>query len=208
VLAAAPAKTAQAGSAKVTMSVAGNGKQIFHADGVSRLDRDQTRLHLTYDVRIGAVDPGTQIEGVLRGDDTYIKLPTSKHWIHTGADGEAFSTGVAESLDYLGAVTGNAKAEGGDTVRGVPVRTYSATVDLERVADNLPPVERDDYRRKRVEKGLPARLPLKVAIDEQGRIALMDYRSKIQGVDVQLHFELFDFGAKADFSVPKDVVEG
>ena len=210
VLAAAPAKTRAARTAKQFTSITAGGHKIFHATGFSRLDRDRAHLHITYDTKLGRLEAGSTADAVVDGDDYYLRLESSPDWIRipSDADDGTFSTGVAESLDYLSAVTGNAKADGEETVRGVPTRVYSATVDLNRVADNLPAGERDAYLKKLEDEDLPRSLPLKVAIDEEGRIVRMDYRATVRGSEVETRFELFDFGSDGDLSVPKRFVEG
>jgi hypothetical protein len=207
VLAAAPAKTRKAGSAKVFMSVAGAGTQIFHAGGISRLDRERTLLHMTFDVAIQGLKAGTKADGLIVNNDLYMKVGSAKRWVHLPSDNLTFSTGLAQSLRYLSAVTGNAKPAGEADVHGSRARVYAAVIDLDRVADNLPASERASYRKKRETEGLPARLPVKAAIDEQGRITRMDYVANVRGAKIEIRFDLYDFGAKADYSVPKHFVE-
>jgi hypothetical protein len=192
------------------MSLAASGQGIFHATGLSRLDRERTRLHVTFDRTIGSVTAGTEVEGVADGDDFYIRREGESGWLRVpDEEGDGtFSTGVADSLDYLAAVTGNAEYSGKESVRGAPARIYSATVDLQRVADRLPEKEQDEYREKISREGLPSKLPVKVAIDEQGRIVRMDYEATVQGSEVEIHIEIYDFGAKGDLSVPRRFEDG
>jgi hypothetical protein len=55
--------------------------------------------------------------------------------------------------------------------------------------------------------GLPQHLPLEVSIDEGGRIARMDYQATVRGSQVEFHFELYDFGVKADLAPPEKYAE-
>lgn len=204
VLAAAPAKTRAARTARMKLSLKANGRPILDASGVTRLDRELARLRFKFGVAVEGLPAGTAMIAVLEEDYVYVRLPDRPTWARVSLKGDdaTFSTGVSQSLGYLGAVTGNAKRAGEASIHGSQARLYSATVDLNRVADNLPVGERDAYRKKLVKESLPRRLPLKVAIDAQGRIARMNYRTRVQGVDVEANFELWDYGAKGDFSVP------
>lgn len=207
VLAAAPAKTRAAKTGRVSLTLYAGSRPLLRATGITRLDRESARYRFAFDTQVGAAKPGTKVEVVLDGDDIYSKLVGTKRWVHVPRDDSTFNTGVAESLDYLSAVTGDANPDGNDTVRGTPVRVYKTTVDLKRVADHLPPDQQARYRERVASTGLPQHLPLEVAIDEGGRITRMDYQATVRATRVEFHFELYDFGVRANLAPPKKYAE-
>jgi hypothetical protein len=191
------------GSARFSMRASYRGEDLFHADGLARLDRERGRMNVTYDTELEGVPAGTELTMVIDGDEGYVRLPGKRKWIHVPdtAEDPTFSTGMSESLGYLGAVTDDAESAGETTVRGRPAHLYSATVDLDRVAENLPADERDAYR-EGLERHELDELPMEAAIDDDGRIVRMTYEVDYQGEELNFSFDLFDFGAKGDLSVP------
>jgi hypothetical protein len=207
VVADAADRTRAEGSARAAMVVKANGRSILHAAGLTRLDRDLTRLSMTLDAAAGGLPAGARIEALMAADEAYVRQ-NGQGWVHVSSDAVAtgFSTGF-ESLEYLGAVTGNVEQQGTQTVRGEEVRVYSATVDLERVTEQLPADQRAAYEKERARTGVPDRLPLEVSIDERGRLTRMDYSVEVRGQELFARVDLFDFGAKGDLSPPKHYVE-
>jgi hypothetical protein len=208
VLAAAPAKTRTERTARMEMALSSSGKGLLHMSGVTRLDRERGRFQLTYDTSVGGLPAGTKADALMEGNDFYFKFEKRPVWVHVrDAASDSFSTGVSQSFEYLSAVIGNAKFVGGKTTHGERLRVYEATVDTGRVADHLPARERDAYRKKAAKFGIPARLPLTVAIDRRGRISEMHYDVTVRGNSVELLFELYDFGAKGNLTLPKHFIE-
>jgi hypothetical protein len=188
------------------MSISYNGSVLIEVAGVTRLDREHSRLRITVDESTGGIPAGTKLDSVVDGDDVYGRRVGSSHWVRSSGrtDQLAFNTGFSDSLDYLSAVTGNVETAGTtDTPFSTDVRLYKATVDLERVADKLPAGERDRYRERLDKVGLPTRLPIEVGLDEEGRIVKMDYNASVGGQDLEIDVAFHDFGARGDFSVPK-----
>ena len=210
VLAAAPKKTRDAGTARMALSMDFRGRPLFHASGISRLGHGLLRLRIVYDAPSGKIRAGESIDAVVEGEDLYTRLrERGAQWVHTRNDPEnpTFFSGAGQSLNYLSAVTGNARRDGFTDVRGTRVRAYTATVDLERVAEALPADQRTAYRR-RIGRYGTSRLPVRFGIDEQGRIASMAYQFSVRGQEFGLHAAFYDFGASGDLSVPKHFIEG
>jgi hypothetical protein len=199
-------KTQAAGTARIGMIGKVDDKQVLHASGLTRLDRDAMRLDMTFDVASGDLPAGTRGTVLMLGDEGYYR--DGDRWLHLSADalGPSFSTGF-ESLSYLGAVTDAVEPHGTSSIRGEPVRVYSTTIDLDGVSEQLPAGEQEAYDRERKRTGAPDRIPLEVSVDDRGRMARLDYTLPVQGHEVFFRIDLYDFGAKGDLSVPERVVE-
>jgi hypothetical protein len=89
---------------------------------------------------------------------------------------------------------------GSEEVRGDEATHYRASVDVEKLADEVPAAQRDEYvKEARGEEPLP----VDVWVDGEGRLRRVSIREEIeQDVDVVAAFELFDFGVDVEVEPP------
>jgi hypothetical protein len=213
---AAPAATAEAGSARIDMTVSAAGVEV-HGEGVMALDEQLGTL--TMDT--GA---GPSIETVFDGQVSYLRsdlfgpLPDGVEWVRldaqavaesqTGVDISQLATTDQNPTDALGALEAVAddgvEEVGEDDVRGVEATHYRATVDLlaaieeaEAVTDreafeHLADVYGDD----------PAEID--VWIDDDGRVVRQATSFEVAGSELTTTIELYDFGTDVDVEVPSE----
>jgi LppX_LprAFG lipoprotein len=113
-------------------------------------------------------------------------------------------TDPSQSLDLLRAAGTDFREVGEEEVRGVSTTHYEGTVDLEKVAEQVPPEARESYR-KLMELSGQGQIPMDVWIDDEGMTRRIAYEQKLgDGSTMALTQEYFDFGADVDVEPPPD----
>jgi hypothetical protein len=161
----------------------------------------------------GGDQKGKRVELVFAGDQRFVRQVGTRQWIKAPPQESATqSTDLESSLRYLSGVTDDVQRLGSERVRGVSTVRYSATVDLDKVADSLPDDERDAYR-KQTQQLQTKTLPVELWIDDAHRLRRLTYGLDLKRLGVsepgleRLDFtaELYDFGEPAPIRVPTGV---
>ncbi len=227
VIAAAAARTAAQGSARVasTLRVSGPGdlRQSFAGEGAFDFERRTGRIEVGIDAAQGA--PFSEATVVFVDSTAYYGLPPGalpggKRWLQLDlqslADASALDFGPlvqasqadpTQYLLWLGALGPQVAKVGTATVRGVPTARYRAAVDLARLGEQAPPGQRDEWRaygetlRRRL--GVET-VPVEIWVDGDGlvRRLRLEYASAAEGTSTAVTTELFDFGARVDAKAP------
>jgi hypothetical protein len=156
-------RTRAEGTAQATYRVVTRpgGQVALEAEGPSDLRRTNARLAVRLGPGGGGAGAGDAIDVHVSEEGAYVRLPGAG-WQRAPQDAAGFSTGL-DALSWLGGVT--------DDARAVGPRRYRATIDLGRVAENLPRAERERYREELRRRFRTAELPAEIALDAQGRVA-------------------------------------
>ena len=113
-------------------------------------------------------------------------------------------TDPSQSLDLLRAAGTDFREVGEEDVRGVATTHYEGTVDLEKVAEQVPEEARESYRRL-MELSGQTEIPMEVWIDEDGLTRRVRYEQTLgDGTTMDLTQEYFDFGVEVDVEPPPD----
>jgi hypothetical protein len=113
-------------------------------------------------------------------------------------------TDPSQSLDLLRAAGTDFREVGAEDVRGVATTHYEGTVDLEKVAEQVPEEARESYRTL-MELSGQREIPVEVWIDEEGLTRRIRYEQKLaDGTTMDLTQEYFDFGTEVDVEPPPD----
>jgi LppX_LprAFG lipoprotein len=113
-------------------------------------------------------------------------------------------TDPSQSLDLLRAAGTDFQEVGEEDVRGVATTHYEGTVDLEKVAEQVPEEARESYRRLMQLSG-QSEIPVEVWIDEEGLTRRIRYEQKLaDGTTMDLTQEYFDFGTEVDVEPPPE----
>ena len=144
-------------------------------------------------------------------------IPGGKEWIKVDlammGEQDAFDlqqimqlsgTDPSQSLDLLRAAGTDFREVGEEDVRGVATTQYEGTVDLEKVAEQVPEEARESYRRL-MELSGQTEIPMEVWIDEDGLTRRVRYEQTLgDGTTMDLTQEYFDFGVEVDVEPPPD----
>lgn len=232
ILAAAPAKTIEAGSARIAVDAAvqGQTKGTFAGEGAFAFGTEQGRLVL--DLGPLGLAGAESTEVLLDGDVVYLKLGAAlpglgqRPWVRIDLGGlkEGQGDGI-EALRQLRAndpravinelrgVTGDAEKVGTETVRGIETIHYRATVDLDKAAAASPARVRADLTEVARQLGTPT-LPVEAWLDADGRLRRLRYTIDLADLDeeapakgdgtgtVVASLELFDFGTEVSVAPP------
>lgn len=171
---------------------------------------------------------GLRMHEVFKSSTIYVgsplfagKLPGGAHWIKVDVarlgQGLGFNlqelaggqSNPAQFLQYLRASAGKVTLVGTDLVRGVPVKHYTATIDLRRVADAVPQSGRARVRaalaKVVAETGLSS-VPVGVWVDDHGLVRRITLSLSLplagQRLQLSLALELFDFGPTPRLALP------
>lgn len=232
ILAAAPGKTINAGSARIAVDAAvqGQTKGTFAGEGVFAFKTEQGRLEL--DLGPLGLAGAERTEVLLDGKVVFLKLGGAlpglgkRPWVRIDlgtlkvgqGDGiEALRQLRANDpravINELRGVTGDAKKVGTETVRGVETTHYRATVDLDKAAAASPVSVRDDLTEVARQLGTP-KLAVEAWLDADGRLRRLRYTIDLADLDdgapakgagtgmVVATLELFDFGTEVAVSPP------
>jgi hypothetical protein len=113
-------------------------------------------------------------------------------------------TDPSQSLDLLRAASSDFREVGEEEIRGVQTTHYEGTVDLEKVAEQVPEDARESYRRLMEQSG-QREIPMEVWIDEDGLTRRVHYEQTLgDGTTMDLTQEYFDFGVEVDVEPPPD----
>lgn len=150
-------------------------------------------------------------EGKLPGGARWIKLDLGKVESSLGIDLRSLSSGQSDPsqfLQYLRAGGGTITAVGHETVRGAETTRYDATIDLEKVAEELPG---GGEKAKAAIKTLTAAtgvstVPVTVWIDSHHLVRRMKMKLAIPAGGrtgaASIDYELFGFGASPAVKAP------
>ena len=231
-IAAAPAKTAQAGSYRADFSIAMSGmagkpveltgKGIFDAEkraGRMRLDMSQLGG------AVGRRDVGVATI-VFDRLVVYLRLPflresqpKLKPWlafdleklgreegIDLGALEQLRESDPTRALAYLRGASGKVEDVGEEEIRGARTTHYRMTVDLRKAA-RRDPSESENLERV-IERIGVEKMPADVWVDDAGRVRRLKLAYENvrlapgQEGDVTLRMDLFDFGVAVDVAPP------
>jgi len=145
----------------------------------------------------------------LSGGKQWLKLDLSRARAAVGITSLTTTSDPTQFIDYLRAVSSETSSKGIQTIRGVPVAHYRATVDLNRYPDLVAAGDRQSVRRsiKTLEAALGGHtLPVDTWIDPNGlvrRISLTlgECVSRAH-VTFSMTMDLFDYGAQARPQLP------
>lgn len=182
--------------------------------GATSTDEDAMSGTIDFGATPGAPPPGTRF--VARDETFWFKYKGEDRWVKPATDPNdpSASTDLATSLRSLGATTQDARVDGHETVRGQRSTRYSATLDLKKFRDTLPPEEREDYNRG-LERFHLSRLPTTVWVGDDGLIRRFRFEIDLSKVPragsakLVAVFELFDHGhaRPATPPAPEDTIE-
>lgn len=232
VLAAAPARTIEAGSARIAVVANLEGQRRGTFDGQGELDLGAERGRLAVDLApLGLAGEG-RTEVLFDGDVVYIdlgrRLPGlgDRPWVRI--DLAALEEGQGDSiealrqlkandpgavLNLLRGVTGDVEVVGPEDVRGAPTTRYRATVDLAAARGSSPEAVRDDLDEVIRQLGT-SRLPVEAWLDAEGRLRRLRYTFDLAELAddapakgagegrATATLELYDFGVEVAFAEP------
>lgn len=235
ILAAAPAKTVDETS-KLAIDVSSNGTPRINFKGQGAFDYTAQRGRMSIDMSGLGLPTGARggtAEMVMVGDVIYMKLPVDpaelggRPWVKIDVAAAARQSGVdvqrlrqqfqnndpTKSLNVLRGVSDDVKAVGTEEVRGTETTHYTATVDLNKAAQQSPPDVRESLDQLRQQLGTPT-FPVEAWIDSEGRLRRQRFGldlsklnapgaapGTVSGV-MTTTVELFDFGTEVDVSEP------
>jgi hypothetical protein len=140
-----------------------------------------------------------------------IELPPGKSWMHIrdeSLQGFQQSNDPSQMVAYLNAA-GELDRVGEEQVRGVDTVRYSATIDVEKAAQNVGGGMGEDLK-KSLEglKELGIReIPMDVWIDDDSYLRRLDLDWELpgkKGARMQVELELWDFGEPVDVRLPPE----
>lgn len=201
ILAAAPAKTIDAGSARIAVKAAvrGQTRGTFAGEGAFAFPSSQGRLELDLGP-LGLAGAGNT-EVLFDGDVVYLKLGGAlpglgqKPWVRIdlGTIKKGQGDGI-EALRQLRAndpravinelrgVTGDAKRLGTEVIRGTATTHYRTTVDLDTAAAASPAHVRGNLSEVARQMGT-SKLPVEAWLDGEGRLRRLRYTIDLANLD-------------------------
>jgi hypothetical protein len=244
VLASAASETASAGSSRIGFTfttqlppavqdepVAFTGEGIF--------DYENRKGQVTYDfselfASLGLPDSQEPVEAIFDGAVMYLKfpllsafLPDAKPWIkldpatlgeNAGLDlsqlQQLGQSDPSQLLDYLKATSEGVEEVGVEQVDGVETTHYRGTIQLDKVADQVPPEQQEQVRaaiEKLVEQAGTTEIPVDVWVDGDGLVRKLEltYTASVQvpGSDPEeaesvVTMEFSDFGTAVEIEPP------
>lgn len=216
-----PDKTAEAGTARMVMTMNGGGLTMT-MEGVSALN--EVKAAMTTNMEIA----GQRISMEIRMLDNvvYLKLPNSpggKPWLSLDLEqlGDLSNVDIAalqqmrqndpkQALAYIEGVSDDVKEDGKENLRGESTTRYRATFDLAKARDAQDDADTKAAIAKIIERLGSSTMPATVWIDGEGRMRKMAYDidlSKVQGSGgaagtMTTAFEMYDFGVALDVEPP------
>lgn len=234
-IAQAPAATLEAGTARMSMdmSVTG-GQQDFSMTGEGAIDFDSEQATMTLDLgELGAQTGMDSLEMVTEGTTIYMKLPNAAQmglptdWVKMDiedmegmqgfSDLQQMSNDPAKSMEMLRGVSEDVTEVGSEEVRGISTTHYTATIDLEKAAEEVPS-EFAETMRQQIKTLGSKTLPIDAWIDDEGRMVRQRFTMDLSKIDkaaggdggggaqgeMTMTMEMFDFGAEVDVAPPPD----
>jgi hypothetical protein len=221
-LRAAPDATEDAGPAKLHYRIEVDG-QVIEADGVADMARQQLSLELPI--------PGQDeaIEMIVEGRTLYMQVPeegradlgVSTPWISIDTEraGQAVSGitgglgGTSDPSDALaglrGVAEGGVRRIGTEELRGVETTHFQAEVDLRRALEESGAIaDPEAFQRFAAQLGGGA-ATYDVWLDGDGLVRKLRFGTPVQGSEVSVAMELYDFGEAtvARIPAPEDVTD-
>jgi hypothetical protein len=129
-------------------------------------------------------------ERATRDDDPYMLLFPIPGSAHDPSDVFSMVLRASSKITNLGL----------ERVRGDEATHYRASVDVKKLAEEVPAAQRDDFLSGMQTKGP---LPVDVWVDDESRLRRVRMREQfIEDVGLVMEFELFDFGVEVDVEAP------
>jgi hypothetical protein len=245
ILAAAASETADSGSSRVDLTFSAElpselAQEPVTFTGQGAFDYASREGELTYDfselfASLGLPRADEPVEAIFQGDVFYMKfpllsasLPEGRPWLKLDlkALGEQPGVNLAQlqqlsqgdpsrALDYLRATGGTVEEVGSEQIRGVETTHYRGTIQLDKLADQVPAEQREQVRaavQQLTEQTGMTEIPTDVWVGEDGLIRRMtlNYRAKVtapgsdpQEVASTVTMEFHDFGAQVDVQPPR-----
>jgi len=244
VLVSAASDTANAGSSKVAFTFTTQlppevQQEPVTFTGEGAFDYVNRKGKVTYDFgelfsSLGLPAGDDPVEAIFDGAVMYMKfpllsafLPDAKPWLKLDPATLGAQAGLdlsqlqqlgqsdpAQLLDYLRATSETVEEVGSEEIGGVDTTHYRGTVQLESVADQVPPDQQEQVRaaiEKLIEQTGTTEIPVDVWVDGDGlvRKAELTYTAKIQvpGSEPQetesvVTMEFSDFGTAVEVEPP------
>jgi hypothetical protein len=215
-IAAAAAKSTQAGSVEADFKISGpgvkgSGSGVFNT-GPSR----SGQLSMKVSVR-GMEVP---VDTVITGNVLYMRssvfsqlgMSQGKQWVKVdlgllaqqgGADLSSLATTSptpASALSYLRG-SGKVREVGRESIDGAVTTHYKVTVDLEEAVARSDATTQEALRRLIQESGMK-KLPVDVWIDGKGYVRKVQYAQRAAGKDVKVTMNLHDYGKPVTVKPP------
>jgi len=223
-VAAAPQKTADAGTARMAIKVVtAAAGQSYEMTGEGLFDFQRTRGRLSFEIpQLGA---GSADE-LLVGDQLYMQIPGVSppgKWLGVdlselsgnSALGQFGNADPSAGLQVLRGASSDVHESGEATLRGEPTTKYSGTIETAKVLENVPKGVRAKV--ETLLAGVP-HFPFDAYLDDEGRLRQLDQtitlpasaQTQGQQVDIRSIFELYDFGVAVNVKAPpaSEVADG
>jgi hypothetical protein len=235
-VAEAATNSQEAGSSRVSLelTMTGIAAEPLTITGEGIQDPEQQLASFTMDLsEVGALTGGGvdlgEIEIILDGTTLYMRLPflegaDLKPWIEIDIEAIAEQEGLdlpslqqlgqadpALTFAYLRAASRDTEEVGEEDVRGVETTHYRMTVELAKVAEQVPEEQREEMRaaiQALIEATGLDTVPVEAWIDGDGLIRRMDlgYEDVEVGPgkkgDMSMSMELYDYGVAVDVGPP------
>jgi hypothetical protein len=233
-LAAAPTKTIEAGSARIAVdaSIQGQRRGTFAGEGAFAFETERGRLQL--DLGPLGLAGASDTEVLLDADVVYLKLGGAlpglgqRPWVRI--DLGALKPGQGDGIEALRQLrandpravinelrgaSGDAAEVGKEAVRGTDTTHYRTTVDLDDAASASPPSVRDDLAEVARQLGT-SKLAMEAWLDAEGRIRRLQYTIDLADLDddapakrtgtgmVVARLELYEFGVEVAVEPPPE----
>jgi hypothetical protein len=211
----APSATAEAGSAQVEMTMSGPGFEV-ESEGTMALDEERGTMTMDFGgLSIELVFDGlvsyqrSELFGDLPGDAEWVRVDAAAlNEAQSGVDLEQVqqtSNNPADMLASLEAVSEDGVEEVGDEeVRGEDATHYRASIDIVQAIEDADAVTDQEQFEAFAEVYGDEPLDVDVWLDGEGRAVRQDMGMEIQGQELDIRVELFDFGTDVDVEVPAD----
>jgi hypothetical protein len=243
ILASAGSETAEAGSSRVAFTIAteipGVQEEPVEFTGEGAFDYAERTGSATFDfgelfASLGLPAADDPIQAIFDGPVIYLNfpllaafLPDAKPWIkldpatlgeQQGLDlGQLQQLGQGDPsqlLDYLKATTAGVEEVGTEEVGGVETTHYRGTIQLDRVAEQVPPEQREQAEAaidRLIEQTGATEIPVDAWVDGDGLVRRLEYsysaEVQVPGSDPQkvasvVTMEFSDFGTAVDVEPP------
>jgi hypothetical protein len=208
-VAAAPAKTTEAGTAHFSLTAATTvlGQSVnFTGIGAFDFVKHSGQLHFSLPASLG----GSSVDEILTADTVYMQIPgvtpkgkyaAIKLSDLTGDNplSQLGNSDPTAALETLRGASKDVRKAGTATVRGTATTHYSGTIDISAALQAVPTELRSKVQQT---FGQVKRLPFDAYIDDQGRLRRFEQHLTLpatsatggQPVSVDSTFDLYDFG--------------
>ncbi len=155
----------------------------------------------------------TQIEMILGGEVVYVKLPPearqgNKAWTKTdvstvgsNASGAFMSNDPGDFFAQVRAAAPDLKKEGSANVRGRVTTVFGGTIDYDKLVERASPERREQIRKAGEALG-ESDIPMKIYVGADGLLYRQEITFVIEGNEVKLGIDVFDYGAPVKIKVP------